>query len=355
MATSTGPRARAPTAHRGSEDLMVVPYEGDGGSWDRFVAGAEGGTAWHLHGWRAILEDVLGHATRYLLATDARGRWEGALPLARIDGVFGRYLLSMPFLSGGGPLGTPPARWTLGEAARERAVEEEVDLLELRARVPMATPLQVSSRERTLLLDLPGDVDALRDARSDELRASVARARREGREVRFGREQLGAFYAAYAVHMRDLGTPVLPREFFEAVAGTFGARVRFGVVRADGDPVAAACGLVWNGGFDLGWSAFLDGDHGGAGDLLLAFFTERLVREGEARTFGFGLRPPGPGTRRAARRWGAEDVPLPWLQWRPATRPAPDRPLFRAATWLWRHLPVPVTNRLGPPLAGTRP
>ena len=40
-------------------------------------------------------------------------------------------------------------------------------------------------------------------------------------EVRFGNDQLLGFYEVFARNMRDLGTPVLPRAFFERIVEVF--------------------------------------------------------------------------------------------------------------------------------------
>lgn len=337
---------------------MVVPFEGGADSWDRFVDEAEGATFCHLAGWRSVMEEALGHETVYLVATDTRGEWRGVLPLVRVESpLFGDYLLSMPFLSYGGPLGTPAARWTLADAAREEASERGVDLLELRAREPMTSPLQVSNRKITVLLDLPDDVEELWMGHlRGKVRTMVRRPRKEGMEVRFGRDELDAFYRVFSVNMRDLGTPVLPRAFFDAAARAFGDRMWTATVRsADGEPVAGGCGFLYRGEFEMTWASSLrEYQQYTVNEFLYWSFMERLVEEG-ADTFNFGRCTPGSGTHRWKRKWRGRDVPLPWLQWTPAATPSPERPLYRAATWLWSRLPVAVTNRIGPHLASSLP
>src|SRR5439155_1354818 len=76
--------------------------------WDAFAAAVPGSTFCHLSGWRAVMEDVLGHECFYAIACDDAGAWRGVLPLVRVrSALFGDYLVSLPFLNSGGPLGTP--------------------------------------------------------------------------------------------------------------------------------------------------------------------------------------------------------------------------------------------------------
>ncbi|MGI9181746.1 MAG: hypothetical protein ACR2H9_14740, partial [Longimicrobiaceae bacterium] len=130
--------------------------------WDRFVARSEEGTFCHLAGWREIMADVLSHQTRYLVAKDGEGKWQGVLPLVRVRSrIFGHYLLSMPFMSYGGPLGTSAAQARLTEEAVEQARQWGVDLLELRARHPVPADLPTSHRKITVLLPLPETTEQL--------------------------------------------------------------------------------------------------------------------------------------------------------------------------------------------------
>ena len=91
--------------------------------------------------------------------------------------------------------------------------------------------------------------------------------------------------------------------------------------------------------------------------LLYWSFLEHVIGRG-VRVFDFGRCTPGGGTHRFKQQWGAADVPLPWLQWSSravAATPSPDRPAFRVASAVWRHLPLAVTNRIGPLLARQLP
>src|SRR5690349_10778236 len=75
--------------------------------WDDFARGQIGYTHFHRLRWRTVMQRAFGHQCLYLAARDAAGALVGVLPLVRVRSVvFGHYLVSMPFLNYGGPIGT---------------------------------------------------------------------------------------------------------------------------------------------------------------------------------------------------------------------------------------------------------
>src|SRR5690606_2765312 len=123
-----------------------------------------------------------------------------------------------------------------------------VDLLELRSRTPVSAELAVSDRKITVLKPLPESAEGLWEkGLKAKVRSQVRRPMKEGLEARFGHELVGPFYEVFSVTMRDLGTPVLPRRFFEAVAEHLADHVTFCVVERDGRAIAGGCGFLWDG------------------------------------------------------------------------------------------------------------
>ena len=192
--------------------LQVAPHDGDARVWDDFIAVAEGSTFCHCAAWRDVLRDTLGAESYDLVARDAGGAIRGVLPLARVRSLlFGDYLVSLPFLNAGGPVGDATARDRLIQHAAALARRLGVDLLELRSREAPASGMRVVPRKLTVLLALPSSAAELWERFPGKLRSQIRRPHKEGLEARFGLEERHAFYDVFARHMRDLGTPVLPR------------------------------------------------------------------------------------------------------------------------------------------------
>jgi serine/alanine adding enzyme len=355
-------RSPSPVTPARSERLDVRPLPaGREADWETFVRAAAGSTFCHAIAWRDIMENALGHECLYLGAWDRDGRLAGVLPLARVRSrLFGHFLVSVPFLNYGGPLGSDEARSLLARRAAAIAEESGADLLELRSRDRFPTELSLNQRKVTVVLALPDDAEMLwKEGLPAKVRSQVRRPMKEGLEARFGADQITAFYDVFARHMRDLGTPVLPRSLFDAIAAAFGDDVLFGVVYRGTEPVASGCGFVWGDELEITWAAALREHSRVAPNMLLYWkFMERSVERG-LRTFNFGRCTPGAGTHRFKRQWGGEDVPLPWLQWSKggvSATPSPDGGrLFRMATEAWKRIPLPVAARLGPPLARRLP
>jgi FemAB-related protein (PEP-CTERM system-associated) len=307
------------------------------------------------------LGDVLGHEFIYRVARAAGGDWEGALPLVRVRSrVFGHHLLSMPFLNYGGPVGTPKARRALTEDATRLAKATGVHLLELRSRrIPPEPPLTETHRKLTVVMNLPSDPVELWEKRiRAKVRSQIRRPQKEGMTARFGGGEAEPFYEVFSRNMRDLGTPVLPREFFEAIAKRFPDHVEFGCVYLKDTPVAAGCGFVWREEFEMTWASALR-DYGRMAPNMLLYwsFMERML-ERRVRAFNFGRCTPDSGTHHFKLQWGGRDEALHWGQWSDRgvkETPNPNRPVFAAASQVWRRLPLAIANRLGPRISRSIP
>lgn len=330
----------------------VTPFDGEPGEWDAFVRRHPGWTHFHLHGWRAIMGTVLGHETLYLAAR-ADGVLTGVLPLVRVrSALFGHYLVSMPFVNYGGPLGEPGAVRALGAEAARLADAGGARLLELRSTTALPVELPVSHRKVTVVLDLPKDGDALMKAFPAKLRSQVRRPEKEGVTFRFGREQVVPFFHVFARHMRDLGTPTQGRALFEAISQAFPDDAWFGCAWLGTRPIAAGAGFRWGQEFEMTWaSALAEFNRTSANMGLYRAFMERAILEGCTR-FNFGRCTPGSGTHRFKLQWGGRDEPLWWYQHAPggatASTPSPDQGAFSWGPRLWKRLPVPVATMLGP-------
>ena len=276
------------------------------------------------------------------------------LPLVRVKSlVFGHYLVSMPFLNYGGPLGTDPGIRAVADEACRLADSAGAKLLELRSRVALPLDLPVSHRKITVVLDLPEGRDPARlwHALGSKLRSQVKRPQKEGLEVRFGPDQVEPFFRIFARHMRDLGTPTQPRALFDALAQRFGDSVWFGCAYFGDQPTAAGCGFRWGDEFEMTWASALSSYKRLAPNMLLYWaFMDRAVREG-LRTFNFGRCTPGAGTHHFKRQWGSRDEPLWWYQHSTgdiAGTPSPDAGAYALGATVWKHLPLPLATALGP-------
>ena len=322
--------------------------------WDEFASLQPGFTHFHRLGWKAVIEQVFGHECLYFTAALADGSLAGVLPLVRVKSLlFGHYLVSMPFLNYGGPLGDAPSVRALAAAAEAEARSSGAKLLELRSRVALPLELAVSHRKITVVLDLPGDAPALFQSFSSKLRSQVRRPQKEGVTVRFGSDQVEPFFSVFSRHMRDLGTPTLPLKFFRAIARQFPHDAWFGCAWLGDVPVAGGAGFRWGSELEMTWASSLSAYNKVAPNMLLYWaFMERAVQEGLS-VFNFGRCTPDSGTHRFKRQWGSRDEPLHWYQWArsgnaSAATPSPDQGAYAWGPRIWKRLPLSIATALGP-------
>ncbi len=331
--------------------MLIEQFAGAGIEWDEFVRGRPGWTHCHRYGWRRVIEDVFGHDCTYLAARDDRGALAGVLPLVRVRSLlFGHYVVSMPFLNYGGPLGGEEAVAALAAHATAQRDRDGAALLELRSAVPQPLSLAVSHRKVTVVLDLPrGDPGRLWLQLPAKVRNQVRRPQRDGITVRFGLDQVDPFFAVFSRHMRDLGTPTQSRRFFRALADAFPRDVWFGCAYLRGRPVAGGCGFHWDRQFEMTWAAALRAYRRSAPNMALYWaFMERAAGEG-LELFNFGRCTPGSSTHQFKRQWGGRDVALWWYHaGARAATPSPRDGPWALGSFVWRRLPLTLATALGP-------
>ncbi len=303
----------------------------------------------------------MGHDAPYFAAFDtASQKIVGVLPLVRVkSALFGHYLISLPFVNYGGPIGSTAAVGALLTHARNVATAEGAGTLGLRSRYNLGdVPLyHVSHRKITVLLDSSGGSDALWRRLPSKVRSQVRRPEKDMVHVRIGPEQADAFYTVFSRHMRDLGTPVMPWRFFEVARQQFSDSVTFAVAYHEGRPVACGAGFAWGRDaereFEITWASSLREYNRMSPNMLVYWALMKHVADAGVGTFNFGRCTPGGNTHRFKTQWGTTDQPLWWYQYSPtgAEPPSGDSAATRIAANTWKRVPLALANILGPRLS----
>ena len=202
-------------------------------------------------------------------------------------------------------------------------------------------------------LALPDTVDDLWSAFSSKLRAQIRRPQKEGANcVMGGIELLDQFYSVFGRNMRDLGTPVYPKNLFIEIFDRFSERVRLFVVHMNDQPVAAGYTIGHRNTLEIPSASSLREFNRYSPNMLLYWSVlQYAIRQGY-EIFDFGRTSRDSGPYRFKKQWGAEAQELIWYyilqQGDELPQINPDNPKFRFAVNVWRRLPVPVANFLGP-------
>lgn len=326
--------------------------------WDHFVMGHAQASGYHTLAWRAVISKAFGHRTYYLMARDEEGMIRGVLPLVLTKSpMFGCFLTSMAFFNYGGVLADcDEVRLALLSAVAELAKNVGAAHIELRQTEPIETDWPARSRKVSMRLALPSDYESLLKAFPSKLRSQIRRAQKEGMDVRVGGEELlEDYYCVFARCMRDLGTPVYAKGFFQSIVEAFPKEVRLCVVSLKGIPLASGLLYGFRNRLEIPWAASDKRYSRLAPNMLLyGAVLEFACREG-FKEFDFGRSSRESGTYRFKEQWGAKPVPLHWYYWLRDGGPLPElnpqNPKYAMAIRLWQQLPVSVTTTVGPTIA----
>jgi FemAB-related protein (PEP-CTERM system-associated) len=329
----------------------------DEAAWEAFVFRDDSTTFFHRAGWRRVIENSLGHRAHYRCAW--RGdQLVGILPLIEIKSrLFGHALISLAFGVAGGIAATDSAAVAaLAEDAAGLGETLGVDFVELRHDVArdipwLAKPDLYFGFRRTLGQDESANLKAIPRKKRADLRKAIDN---KNLVVDVGVDSQ-IFYRIYAESLRNLGTPVLPRGFYAAIAEEFGNAVELSTISGPDGPVAALMTYFFK---DVAMPYY-----GGATpaarplhayDLQYWRLMGRAVERG-CKIFDFGRSKRGTGAFDYKTYWGFEPSPLHY-QFHLVRRQSlpeinPLNPKYRLMVDTWKKLPLAVANTLGPAIA----
>lgn len=324
-------------------------------SWDRFVESHPRATVGHLAAWGQIAREAYGHESLYVRAEDG-GEIVGVLPLVLVASrIFGRRLVSMPFLDYGGVLAEPERglEAALVEQALALSRARRAQSLGLRQFHPEPMPWSATDDRATMLLELTTE-EAVWKGLPSERRNRVRKGEKLGLTAAWcGPEALDEFYGVFAVNMRDLGSPVHSRRFFRAMLKALPGTARVLLVRdKDGRAVGAAVCLFFRDTIMVPWVSSLREAFALCPNFVLYWEVIRFGCRAGYRVLDLGRSFKSAGTFEFKRQWGATPHTLPWifLDAVPGSRPSVDRDArrFDLMVRAWKKLPMPVANAVGP-------
>lgn len=320
----------------------------------------------HNPSWLEVLRAALGHRTFMLIARGQESQLSsnssairGYLPLALVSsGLFGRFLVSLPYLNRAGVVTTDPqVRVQLIDRAVELANEHNVRYLELRHHGQVADhPILGAKRDDKVLmvLDLPDSSDALWKAIHSKVRNQIRKGDKENLTLRWGGvDVLDDFYDVFAVNMRDLGTPVFSKRLFSSILKYLKDRAELAVVHYQRQPVAGALLIHDRHSTQVpSASALRQFNHTNANMWMYHQLLLRAIERG-SRQFDFGRSSVDSGTYKFKKQWGAQPQPTIWqyhVRHGDFNSMRPDNPKNQRRVAMWQKLPVWLTRLIGPPI-----
>lgn len=324
--------------------------------WDAYVERHPLASAYHRSAAVAIGARAFGLRTTYMLARGADGEIAGVLPLVEQSSMlFGRFLVSLPFVTYGGILAEHPCvAEALAAGAAIIGGWRQANHVELRHVAPLAGSGFTERRDKvSMMLRLPDCEAALARGLGSKLRSQIRRADREALELCWGgREHLPDFHRVFAITMHELGTPVYSLRFFETAWDALAGHASLLAIRMRGVAHAAAI-LVRHGGvIEVPWAAATPDAKRLALNMRMYWELLRHAVATGAEAFDFGRCTVDSGTYRFKAQWGAAPRQLHWHYWLRSGTRLPQlnqsNPRYARAAALWRRMPLWCANTLGP-------
>jgi FemAB-related protein (PEP-CTERM system-associated) len=322
---------------------------------EAFVA-EQRGSVFHRPAWLLAVERGTGQRARGL-AAEKNGQLTGWLPLSEVHSpLFGRMLASSGFAVGGGVLADHAhTALMLCRAAEDQAQRLSCSTIELRGGLAPAEWTTRTDSHCGFVAPLATDDESQLLAIPRKQRAEVRKGLENNLTVTVGtsEEDRRAHYAVYAESVRNLGTPVFPRALFDAVLNALEADIL--TVRHQGKPVASVLSLYHDAAVLPYWGGGTAAARPLRANDRMYFELMLHARARGCEQFDFGRSKTGSGAYSFKRNWGFEPQPLAYAHWTAPGAPVrdadPRSDKHSARIALWKRLPLPLANRLGPLIA----
>ena len=327
---------------------------------DAFVMAHDESTPFHRTAWLRAIEDATGHRAILLAAVAPSGKIAGLLPLHHVKSrLFGNAIVSAAFAVDGGILTDDPRVVApLAKATQDLAREQGDAPIELRggpapgdewathcdSHLGFVRP--IAADDEAELLSVPRKHRA-------ELRKALANP---ALTVETGRGDalIRAHYGVYAQSVHNLGTPVFPARLFRAVLARFGHDADILLVREGDRPVSAVLSLYHRGHVMPYWGGGISDARRLRSNELMYYRLMSHARTKGMTHFDFGRSKLGSGQAAWKKSFGFDPRPLAYHSWSAdgASRDInPNNPKYQRRIDLWKKLPLPVANLIGPLIA----
>lgn len=322
--------------------------------WDDFVDNCSKGTFFHLSGWKNVIETVYGHQCHFLYALQ-NDEIVGVLPLVEQKSrLFGHALISTPFCVYGGVAAESEAVMTfLEQQAIDIAQNLAVDYLELRYPFARKNPqLTQKCAHSTFGCELAADDAAILAQVKKKQRAVIRHSLKNDLSWRVDDDTATA-YRVYSESVRNLGTPVFPAKYFDALKQEFGDQCEVLTVEHDAKPVSSVLSFYYK---KQVLPFYGGGLHAARGLKSNDFMYYQLMCHSKDKHdcdyFDFGRSKDDSGAFKYKRSWGMEPAPLFYqfhlVKAQALPNLSPNNPKYQFFIKMWQKLPVWLSNRIGP-------
>ena len=230
------------------------------------------------------------------------------------------------------------------EPARAALEEKRLAYVELRDQRRAWDGLATNDEHLTMVLSLPPDPDILWKAFDAKLSNQIRKGLKSEFTIDWSSRADG-FYRVMLENMRDLGTPIMAADYYQAVAGSYGDAAEILAISRKGLPAGAMFTVRRGHVVADPWASSLRSMFRYCPNQVLYWEALQRAISSGATEFDMGRSQQGSGTYRFKEQWGAKPVQL-YYQYMLApgqTMPtlAQQKQQFDLAVQVWRKLPTP--------------
>ena len=322
-------------------------------AWDKFVLSHPHGTFFHRAAWAAVIKKAFGHRTHFVFA-ERDGAITGIMPLAQVKTVlFGNTLISVPFCVYGGPLSVDAeSAAALSAHAGTLLQKTGASAVEFRHREGVESDWE-ERPDLYVTFRKPIEADNEKNMKAiPRKQRAMVRKGIQNNLASIANHDMGLLHGIYAESVRNLGTPVFSRRYFDILANTFRDDCDVVTIMDGENPVASVLNFYFR---DEVLPYYGGGTSAARRCAANDFMYWEVMRRGAdrgARVFDFGRSKIGTGSHDFKKNWGFVPENLCYRYKLAPGASIPDHnplnPKYRLFIAGWKKLPLPVANAIGP-------
>jgi len=327
-------------------------YGADFQRWNEFIENSEQATFFHRAEWKEVIEQAFNHKTHYLYS-EKNGEIDGILPLVHIKSLlFGNALISTPFCVYGGIVANNQEAFAgLDQQACRLAEELHVDYLEMRNLQPWNLGWQEKDLYVTFRKEMDPDVEKNLTAIPRKQRAMVRKGIKAGLTSTIDQD-IERFYRAYSESVRNLGTPVFAKKYFQILQDVFKGQCEILTIEKEGVLIGSVMSFFHKDAVLPYYGGGTEQARAVKGNDFMYWEVMRRSVEKGIKIFDYGRSKIGTGSYSFKKHWGFEPELLHYEYHLVKADNLPDinplNPKYQLFIAAWKKLPLRVSQAIGP-------
>ena len=337
--------------------FTVEHYQGSQTQWDEYVINHHDSTIYHLYNWGIFFKDIYKFKPIYLAAYDKDRNIAGlALLIFMRNHFFQPIMVSLPFFCTGCLLfDNLKVQKLLLEQIRKLTKSYKCNYTLIRLYNNNNNAFNfIDNQKVTFVLPLEPDSEKVFKRVSKQIRRRIRKGYKSGCEIAISKKYIDAFYEIYRTNMHYLGSPVHKKSFYSTIIDYFPENYTILVVLFQGQVIGAQLLSYFKDTVYLPLASSLRHFNKYSPNHLLYWESIKYGCEKGYSFCDFGRSTKGSGPYVFKKQWNAQEIPLTYCYFNRNEhylRTSGTFSFLDLASKAWRHLPINVTNFIGPYLS----